>query len=60
MPKDEFDIEYDEEVERVIKEPKSSALMKFLDYRDARKEKEREIAEAKKKKEQPDKLFGVF
>lgn len=60
MPKDELDIEFDEDVERIIKEPKSIALMKFLDYRDTRKAKEQEIVEAKKKKEQPEKFLGIF
>lgn len=60
MPKDDLDIEFDEDVERIVKEPKSIALMKFLDYRDARKAKEQEIAEAKKKKEQPEKFLGIF
>jgi hypothetical protein len=60
MPKDDLDIEFDEDVERVIKEPKSIALMKFLDYRDARKAKEQEIADEKKKKEKVDKPFWEF
>lgn len=60
MPKDDLGIEYDEEVDLVLKEPKSIGLLKFLDYRDARKAKEQEIAEANKKKEQPEKFLGIF
>lgn len=60
MPKDDLDIEFDEDVERIVKEPKSIALMKFLDYRDKRKAKEQEIADAKKKQEEPEKFLGIF
>lgn len=61
MPKDDLDIEFDEDVERIVKEPKSIALMKFLDYRDKRKAKEQEIEEARNKKNKAEEKFlGIF
>ena len=57
-PTDDLGIEYDEDVDKVLKEPKSSVLQKFLDYRDARKAKERELDEARQKKEKPEGIFG--
>lgn len=60
MPKDDLGIEFDDDVAQVINEPKSVTLMKFLNYWDARRVKEQEIAEDKKKKEQPEKFLGIF
>lgn len=55
MPKDDLGIEFDEEVERALTDPKSNTLMKVLDYRDRRKDAERtkqaEEDAAKEKKE---------
>lgn len=41
MPKDDLGIEFDEEVERALTDPKSGTLIKLLDYRERRKEAER-------------------
>lgn len=58
--KDDLGIELDEDVAEVLKDPKSSVLMRTLDYRDSRKAKEAELAEANKPKPKAEKLFGIF
>ena len=50
--KDELGIEYDEEIEELLNDPKSERLKKFLDYRDKRKVREQEIAEDQKREEE--------
>lgn len=49
MPKDELGIEYDTDVEAVIKDPKSTVLQKTLKYFNERAQKEAELEAAKKK-----------
>lgn len=58
--KDDLGVEYDEEVEAIINEPKSAVLLKFMDYRDKRKEAERLKAEQEKPKPEKEKFLGLF
>lgn len=61
MPKDDLGIEYDDEVDAVLKDPKSSVLTKTLRYMMQRSQVEEALAKQKAEKEnQPDKLFGIF
>lgn len=59
-PTDDLGIEFDDEVAAVINEPKSAVLLKFMDYRDKRKEAERKKLEAETVEKPKEKLFGLF
>lgn len=60
MQKDDLGIEVSDGLAALLKDPKSTATLEFLDYRDKRKAKEAEIEAAKLKPKEQEKLFGIF
>lgn len=58
--KDDLGVEYDEDVEAVMNEPKSAVLLKFLDYHGRRRAAEEEKAKKENTPPPKEKLFGVF
>lgn len=58
MPKDDLDIEFDEDVEKVLADPKAGLLKKTFDYWSERKAKEVALAQKKQEQEKPAGIFG--
>lgn len=58
MAVDDLGIEVDPEVEKALADPKSGTLKKVFEYFSARKSKQAELDELKKKKEK--KESGIF
>lgn len=61
MAKDELGIEYDDEVDAILKDPKSSILSKTVDYMVRRSKVQEELSKREaEEKNKPEKLFGIF
>lgn len=60
-PKDDLGIEYDDDVDKVLKDPKSTILSKTLKYMMQRSEVERRLAEKEnQEKNEKEKFLGIF
>lgn len=65
MPKDEYGVEYDDDVEKALKDPKGGLLAKVFDYLTKRESakiaKEKTEQEENERKKKPKSIFdGLF